>query len=114
MNIPYSTQSIELTDQQIIWIAVVLSVIIILIGLAFTPLKIKLRKKRADILNQCLTAENKKLIKDEEDLRLIELYAERANKYAKSWYFNNTPTHWYRNSKVNKIIKKYKLEIDKK
>lgn len=100
-----------MSDQQIIWIAIGISIILVIVAFALTPLKIKVRKNATSRIEKCLSIENKKLITSHEDLRTLEIYLDKFESYSNKWYYNNTPTFLYRSSKVKKIIKKYNLSI---
>lgn len=100
------------SDTTIVVVLLIIALVIVIVSLALTPYKIKLRKRRADRITQCLSPENISKITDKEDLRLLQAYEEKAVSYSKNWWFNNTPTHFYRNSKVNKMIDKYNLNVN--
>lgn len=94
---------------------IILTIIVILtiiIGIATTPWKMRIRKNRLERLNKCLSPSNRKLITDKDDLELLEAYVGRLEWYSNHWYYNSQPTYMYRNSRIRKMIKKYNLNLE--
>lgn len=101
-----------MTEQQIIWLIIILTVIAVIIGIALTPLKIRIRKNRLNTLTKSLSPENKKLIIDKNDLEYLENTHYKFTLYCKKWYYNNTPYYSYMMNRCRNIIKKYSLNIN--
>lgn len=99
-------------EEQIIIFIVLLSFVIIIVGVILTPLKIKYRKRKLEILNKCLSEKNVSKIKEEKTIELLLSYREKYESYANKWYYNNLLFFFLRNRKINKIVKKYNLDLN--
>ncbi len=88
---------------------VVFMFMVILFATMLTPMKIKYRKYYEVLCKKVL--EQKENITDEKDIKYLESISPRLETYSKRWWYNNSPAFLTRRSKINKIIKKYNLEI---
>ncbi len=99
-------------NQELLLSVFVLIGIIIMLVVIFTFTKPAFRKYRYLLIKKSLDDENKKLIKDKEDLEYLEHILIKYAWYSQNWWVNLTPTYNHRWMKFKKIVKKYKLDID--
>ncbi len=98
----------ELLISFIILFVTFMFVIVVCLAM-LTPMKIKYRKYHEILCKKVL--EQKEKITDEKDIEYLEKISPRLEGYSKKWWYNNSPAFLSRKSKINKIIKKYDLEV---
>lgn len=71
-----------MTENDIVLLIILITIVTVIIGLALTPLKMKYRDKKLNRLRKCLEPKNSKLILDRNDLGLLHHYLPKYQKYS--------------------------------